>query len=111
MKKLFEHHHDDKHDPKSTGKGGQQDEGKMESFEDNMKNDERKLKEYYQKDEKLEEEGETYGGLMWDPGLVDGCTLFCDIWTWHVELEYPENEMLRNYHMSSDDWFFQANKY
>lgn len=64
MKKLFEHHHDDKNDTTSTGDGHQEKEGKKEAYEDYLKKDEQKLKDYYQNEERLEEEGETYGGLM-----------------------------------------------
>lgn len=64
MKKLFEHHHDNKHDNTSTVDGHKENEEKKETYEDYLKKDERKLKEYYQKEEGLEEEGETYGGLM-----------------------------------------------
>lgn len=64
MKNLFEHHHDDKHDTTPTGTGQQGNEREKETYEDYLKKDEQKLKEYYQKEERLEEEGETYGGLM-----------------------------------------------
>lgn len=65
MKKLFEHHHHgDQQDSSSKDKEGQQDEGKSESYEDYLKKDEHKLKDYYQKEERLEEEGDTREGLM-----------------------------------------------
>lgn len=64
MEKVFEHHHDDKHDTTSTGTGHQESEGKKSVFENYVKTDERRLEEFYQKEERLEEEGETYGGLM-----------------------------------------------
>lgn len=62
--KMFEHHHDDKKAAPSTGTSHQENEGQKETYEDYLKKDEQKLKEYYQKEERLEEEGETYGGLM-----------------------------------------------
>ena len=61
FKKIFDHHHKDEHkdqDSKDKPQGG---EGGIRS---DLKKDEAGLKEYLKEDEKLEQEGQTYGGLM-----------------------------------------------
>jgi hypothetical protein len=39
-------------------------ESEIKSFENDFKKEENKFKDYLRKDEELEEEGKTYGGLM-----------------------------------------------
>ncbi|KAL1850036.1 DNA primase large subunit Spp2 [Paecilomyces lecythidis] len=39
-------------------------ESEIDKIEDDIKKDERKFKDYIHKDKQLEEEGDTYGGLM-----------------------------------------------
>lgn len=55
------HHHNNGHDDQDP-KGRQEDsEGGIRS---SLKKDEARFKEYIKEDEQLEEEGQTYGGLM-----------------------------------------------
>lgn len=60
--RIFDHHgHKQENDPKKV----EHDEGNHEHrFHDTLKKDERGLKEYLKEDEELEQEGQTYGGLM-----------------------------------------------
>ncbi|KAK5801096.1 hypothetical protein VI817_003308 [Penicillium citrinum] len=52
--KMKDHHEDhDEQEDANSAHGQKKKEGEMD-----------KLKDYYHKDEELEEEGETYGGLM-----------------------------------------------
>jgi hypothetical protein len=62
FKKIFDHRHKDEHkeqDSKDKPQGG---EGGIRS---DLKKDEAGLKKYIKEDEQLEQEGQTYGGLMW----------------------------------------------
>lgn len=64
------HHHNDKgtqtHQQESTSqsKESPKKESQIDKLEDGFKKDEQKFKNYIHKDEELEEEGRTYGGLM-----------------------------------------------
>ncbi|PCH00433.1 Hypothetical protein PENO1_031720 [Penicillium occitanis (nom. inval.)] len=69
-KKRDEQHHDDEngvhsgyHDQPS-GETRPQHESEVKRFENDFKKEESKFKKYLDKDEELEEEGKTYGGLM-----------------------------------------------
>ncbi|OKL63904.1 hypothetical protein UA08_00259 [Talaromyces atroroseus] len=71
-KRLFEHHHyhDDQNQDDGTQQGGKKDNGwsthedKLEGYKKSLKKDEERLKNYYDEDKAMEEEGGTYGGLM-----------------------------------------------
>lgn len=71
--KLFHHErHDEHHDEPgahpdhedAAGMNHPKKESEMKKFEDDFKKEDNKFKKYLQKDEELEEEGKTYGGLM-----------------------------------------------
>lgn len=73
--KLFHHkhrveHHDDEHGvhlgnrDQYSGETRPQQESEIKGFEKDLKKEENKFKNYLDKDEELEEEGKTYGGLM-----------------------------------------------
>lgn len=73
--KLFhrghrDEHRDDEHGihPEDHGQASDmtrpKKESEIKSFENDFKKEENKFKNYLQKDEELEEEGKTYGGLM-----------------------------------------------
>ncbi|KUL86997.1 hypothetical protein ZTR_05667 [Talaromyces verruculosus] len=74
--KLFHHknrdeqNHDDENGVHSgyhdqlSGEARPQHESEVKRFENDFKKEENKFKKYLDKDEELEEEGKTYGGLM-----------------------------------------------
>ncbi|RAO73460.1 uncharacterized protein BHQ10_009472 [Talaromyces amestolkiae] len=68
--KLFHHKNRDEHGVHSgyqaqpSGETRPQHESEIKRFENDLKKEENKLKNYLDKDEELEEEGKTYGGLM-----------------------------------------------
>lgn len=59
MERFFEHHHHHNKDNDSGDKSKAQDQ-KPQQKESEMD----KLRDYYHRDEELEEQGKTYGGLM-----------------------------------------------
>lgn len=69
-KSFFENilHHHDHHDHHKHGNEGQAAEDKPQDSEgglrSELKKDEENLKQYFKEDKQLEEEGQTYGGLM-----------------------------------------------
>ncbi|CRL22002.1 unnamed protein product [Penicillium camemberti] len=69
-KSFFENilHHHDHHDHHKHGNEGQAAEDKPQDSEgglrSELKKDEESLKQYFKEDKQLEEEGQTYGGLM-----------------------------------------------
>ncbi|RAO65478.1 uncharacterized protein BHQ10_001490 [Talaromyces amestolkiae] len=73
--KLFHHKHRDEHHEgeegahlenhdQYSGDARPQQESEFKRFDKGLKKEENKFKNYLQKDEELEEEGKTYGGLM-----------------------------------------------
>lgn len=64
MERFFEHHHHH-HDKDSNGNSNS-DQSKARDQKPQQKESEMdKLRDYYHRDEELEEQGKTYGGLMW----------------------------------------------
>lgn len=65
--KFFHHKHHDEQGEKSgnpEGISGTKPESETAKFEDSLKKEGSKFKDYIHEDEELEEEGKTYGGLM-----------------------------------------------
>lgn len=68
--KLFHHkkrdeHHDDEHGAHPpSGESPRQEESEGQRVENRWEKKEDEFKKYIEKDEELEEEGKTYGGLM-----------------------------------------------
>jgi len=67
IKRIFDHHHDNvqENTVQADNKDGVSNhQSNFESLKSGLKKDEEGLENYYQDDKALEEEGETYGGLM-----------------------------------------------
>ncbi|KAL4861937.1 hypothetical protein BDV12DRAFT_179615 [Aspergillus spectabilis] len=63
FERVLDHHHHHKQENKSQG--DKKGEGGFEDrLRGDMKKDEHGMKEYLKEDEELEQEGQTYGGLM-----------------------------------------------
>jgi len=93
MEKMFHHEHHQK--------DGKQQEGQQEAQgkEPQKKESEMdKLKDYIKEDEKLEQEGGTYGGLMWptEPGnSLFTCATSNMVWLPPIiDLEFVQSEAL-----------------
>ncbi|KAL2839803.1 hypothetical protein BJY01DRAFT_24351 [Aspergillus pseudoustus] len=66
MEKILDHHHH-RHHHEDGDKGqsaNNQPQGIWSDLHSDIRKDEAGLKEYLKKDEQMEEEGKTYGGLM-----------------------------------------------
>ncbi|KAJ5974777.1 hypothetical protein N7481_008484 [Penicillium waksmanii] len=61
FKKIFDHHHKHGHEEQDSKDKLQGGEGGIRS---DLKKDEAGFKQYLKEDEQLEQEGQTYGGLM-----------------------------------------------
>lgn len=60
VERFFEHHHHHNKDNHSGDQSKEQDQKPQHQKESEMD----KLRDYYHRDEELEEQGQTYGGLM-----------------------------------------------
>lgn len=64
FERVLDHHHKHRDEPQGDESKDKDAGHEGSSRHDDLKKDEEGLKRYFKEDEKLEEEGQTYGGLM-----------------------------------------------